>query len=157
MEGNLSGTYILVAGGTGVLPYLDFCFYVIRYIVDRISRTKFKEKYNKIDDTETFVDLEEDFKLILFVSYSSSKSSCMHEILTAASNLDKKYNLKKFEYHMRTGKEKRFESAYFEDKMRFVSKLNNKVYLCGPVAFMNAVKEELLVTGKISAEDITYT
>ncbi len=157
MDQRLNGTHILVAGGTGVIPYLDFAFYLIRSMVDRVSRNSFNEENNKIDTSENFSDIDDNFKLILFVSYLTINQALMDDILQKANCLDKKYNLNKFDYYMRSNEDKLWNKSFFQAAFENVSKQETHLHLSGPVSFMEFIKGDILETGKINVDNIHYT
>lgn len=126
-------------------------------MIDKISRNNFNENLNKIDENEIFTEVQEDFKLILLVSYTSKKFSFMNDVLEKAHSLDKKYNLRKFDYFLRTNGDKPWNKEFFEEKFKDISKKDAKVYLCGPVGFMEFVRKTILETDKIQSGDILYT
>lgn len=146
-----------MAGGTGILPYLDFAFYVLRYMIDLVSKRTFKTNNNKIDQSENFSDIQNDFKLILYVSFSSKSSAIMHDILQKANSLDKKYSLNKFDYYMRSNEDKRWEKSFYQATLENVSKKVTQLHLCGPVGFMEVMKNNFLETGKIDVGNIYFT
>jgi len=147
----------LVAGGTGVLPYLDFAFYIIRYLVDKVSRVNFNNHHNKIDENETFSEVEEDFKMILFASYSTKNSALAHDILQKTDNFDKKFNLHKFDYYMRSNNDQKWNKSFLQATLKNVSNQATHLYLCGPVGFMECMKNNFMETGKVSLDNIHYT
>ena len=156
IDGALRGTHIFIAGGTGVFPYLDFTFYIIRHMINKISRTKFNENRNKIDDIETFGDIQDDFKLILFFSYTNLQSSVMNEVLKQAKDFDLKYNLNIFDYNMRTNQDKYWDSSFFIEKLKTYSDSIDKVSLCGPVGFMEAMKNSIIKTKIVDVKKIIF-
>jgi len=125
-------------------------------MVDKVSRKNFDEASNRIDERENFNEIQDDFKLILFTSYNSKNNAIMHEILSQASKLNKKYNLNKFDYHMRTKDDIEWTKDYFEECLQTVSQGKNKLYLCGPVGFMEVMKSNIMKTGKIHEDDVYY-
>lgn len=127
-------------------------------MVNRVSRTSFKNEDNKIEKTEKFSAVEDDFKLILFVSYSTKNSALMHDILQKANSLDKKYTLNKFDYYMRSSEDKKWERSFYQAALESVSsKQGNQLHLCGPVGYMEYMKNNFLETGKINVENIFFT
>ena len=116
IDGVLYGTHVLIAGGTGIFPYLDFAFYIIRYMINKISKNKFNEKKNKIDNKEIFNNVQDDFKLLIFASYTNIKSAIMDDILKKANNLDIKYKLNMFDYNVRAYGDKYWDSTFFTEK-----------------------------------------
>jgi len=126
-------------------------------MVDIVSKNSFKENLNKIDEKETFSNIQYDFKLILFVSYSTKNSAIMHDILQKANSLDKKYSLNKFDYYMRSNEDKRWEKSFYQAALENVSKKGNQLHLCGPVGYMELMRNNFLETGKIEVDYIYYT
>ncbi len=157
MPSKLTGTYILVAGGTGILPYLDFSFYVLRYMISKVSKNNYNENLNKIDKNEFFSEIGDGFKVILFVSYSTRNSAFMHDILLKANGINKKYNMNLFDYYMRTNDDLKWDRAFFNETLKYVQKEGNQLHLCGPVGFMELMKNNFMETGKISVNNIFYT
>lgn len=126
-------------------------------MVDKISKTKFNNEKNKIDENETFSEVNEDFKLILFASYSTKDSALMHEILLKANSFDKKWNLNKFDYYMRSSEDEKWNKGFLQAALENVSKQETHLHLCGPVGFMEFMKSKFIETGKINVENICFT
>ena len=125
-------------------------------MINKISRTKFNENRNKIDDIETFGDIQDDFKLILFFSYTNLQSSVMNEVLKQAKDFDLKYNLNIFDYNMRTNQDKYWDSSFFIEKLKTYSDSIDKVSLCGPVGFMEAMKNSIIKTKIVDVKKIIF-
>ena len=126
-------------------------------MIDKISKTSFDEENNKIDKEENFNEIGDDFKLILMGSYNTEKHSFMHDLLMKLKNLDEKYQMNKFDYVMRTSSNKKWDRDFIKEKFINCENKYNKLHLCGPVGFMEYMKEEFLAADKIDFENIRFT
>ena len=134
-------------------------------MIHNISINSYKEENNKIDKEENFNEIGNDFKLTLMVSYNNENHSFINDLLIKVKEIDEKYNLNKFDYLMRTSKEttkettkenSRWNREFLKEKFLNSLKKDNKMFLCGPVGFMEYMKTEFLEADKVVNDNIIY-
>ncbi len=125
-------------------------------MINKISNETYKEENNKIDKEENFKDIDDNFKLVLMASYNTEKNSFIHDLLTQAKKIDEKYQLNKFDYLMRTSDNKKWNRDFIKEKFINYEAKNNQLNLCGPVGFMEYMKNEFLASEKVLKENISY-
>jgi hypothetical protein len=96
----------------------------MRLIINKISKEKFKYDKNIIDN-ESFDDIENDFKLILYASYYNEESSTMDKMLKDASDLSLRYNLNIFEYNVKFEKEIKIEESENQNNNIEINDIDN--------------------------------
>ena len=99
LKNNLKGTYFCIAGGTGIIPFLDLFSLTFRYIIDRISRENFNNFENNLFN-EDFNYITADFKLVIFAAYRNENGKIMDNFLQELNGLCKKYNINNFSYEI---------------------------------------------------------
>jgi len=154
LEDNLDGTYISFSAGTGIYCFLDFVAVTVRKVCDEVSK-KLGISNNTLIPNEKF-NLGENFKLILYCSYSDEENAFWHDIFEKTSALDEKYNIGIFKYFPRisTQKTKRWNGEFFSSTFKQFNTQNiQKVFLCGPAPFLDSVKSDLIAE-KLVKEDI---
>jgi ferredoxin-NADP reductase len=154
---SLKGTYVIVAGGTGIFPFLDLVALTLRYAVDGVSRGVFKNENNKIISDEEF-NIHSSFKLILFVSYTDQQNIVYGDICEKLEKLSDKYNLDIFKYYERVSSidKRRWGSGTFRDKLDNVKKDIKQVFLAGPVPFMDDMHSSLIESGIVTNDKIHF-
>ena len=89
-------------------------------------------------------------------SYITEKHSFIHELLMQVKKIDEKYKLNKFDYVMRISANSKWNKEFIKEKFLNCEKKDNKLYLCGPVGYMEFMKNELLNAEKVLDENINY-
>lgn len=149
----LSGTHIVVAGGTGILPFIDLITYLLRYSI-------FKQNNTKLINEEFAIDTN--FKLVVFASFSNEDNCIYREVCEKMEKLDLKNNQKMFRYFLRISNstnpilKERWDATFMEDNLREYKDEVTKVMFSGPVGFMDSIRDAMLITGTAKKEQIYY-
>jgi hypothetical protein len=116
---------------------------VIRYSVEKANNRNPNLDKNYIID-ERF-DIADDFKLVVFSSFTSRNGSVFNEECEKLQKLDKQYNLNIFEYHWRISSltKERWNSTYIHDKLFKHFESIEKVYIVGPIGFMDDMRKSI--------------
>jgi hypothetical protein len=136
LDPKLSGTHIIFAAGTGILPFIDLIALTIRY-------TCFKAKGKTIFN-ETFDNIAPDFKLVVFASYTNEACAIYHEECEKLVSIDKEYNLNVFSYHVRISSKDntKWDTQFMNSNLKGYDNMK-KIMIVGPVGFMEVVKDAL--------------
>ena len=156
-ENKLKGTHLIFAAGTGILPFIDLISFTLRYIVRKISRERLNNNSNVIDRNENFEDIvSNDFRLHIYATFAFKESVIYGEVCRQLENLDRKYDLGIFKYNLRVSSEDRtrYDYNFMKENLSGLSKNLSKIYLIGPISFMDDVKESLLATNYIEKDKI---
>lgn len=148
----------MLGRGTGTLPYLDFIYFIIRYIYWKIPKDNFQFNQNRIDN-ENFDSIGKNFKLIFFASYYNENSAVLHNFLTDADRIDKKYKLGLFDYYYNFEKKvtkNKWNSQFYDEIITPHYTQIKNIYLCGTNLFMEYSKEELIKTSKLLENKFIY-
>ena len=138
---NLEGNFILFSNGTGILSFLDFIGYIIRYICYCRLSIDVPEDY-QIYKNEDFSNVKSSFKLIVYSSFSDRQSAILHDLIQKAVAIDKKHNLNKIEFVERISnenKEKWTESFITNEMKKYKSNEIKRIYVSGTPGFINEV------------------
>jgi hypothetical protein len=132
----LSGTHVIFAAGTGILPFIDLIALTIRYAC---YKAKGRTIYN-----ETFDNIDTDFNLVLFTSYTDELGSIFHEECEKLLKINNEYNLKLFSYHIRISSKDntKWDTEFMNSNLREYKNIK-KVLIVGPIGFMESVKNSL--------------
>jgi hypothetical protein len=148
LKGTLRGTHVIFCAGTGIFPFIDLIAYTMRYTVDKVNnRNPNLDKNYMVDES---FDIADDFKLVLFASFPTQKGSIFTDECNKLKKLCEKYDLNTFEYILRISSltKERWNSNYIYDKLfKYVNNIE-KVYLVGPIQFMDDIK------GSLSQKDL---
>ncbi len=155
----LQGTYVIFAAGTGILPFLDLVSYTLRYIVDKISRMKFNEANNLIHLSEKLSfekNVKDSFKLHLYATFSNFESCLYEDVCEQLAQLDKKYELNIFKYNLRISAIHKYHwnQQFMKDNLSSCKEDINKVFIVGPVAFMEDIKRDILLSEVVLPDQI---
>lgn len=156
-DNKLTGTHIIFAAGTGVLPFIDLISFTLRYVVKKVSKERFNNINNIIDPNEPFEDIvSSTFKLHFFATFAIPQDVIFGDVCEELDRFDRRYNLGVFRYTKRISSEseKRWDSKFIEHTVAANYKNVNKVYLIGPIAFMDNIKEALLETNCVEKDNI---
>lgn len=161
----LQGTYIILSGGTGIFSFLDFVQFTLRYMNNLVKRKQFikqnnnsniedakeeindhgigateKTSANEVSDLfedEDFSFVRQDFKLVLFSSFSDEEASVFHGFCSKLQLLESNYQLNVFNYFPRFSNKDKFKwnEDYLNSSIKqSTSSLNeiSKVFISGP-------------------------
>ena len=145
----MKGVHVILAAGTGVIPFLDLVAYVLRYATYKISIEKFGNTSNVLlpQEIQIFDQLKlEDFQLHFYVSFRDRKSALFIDVCEELDALDKKYGLGIFKF----SKTIQVENSIIWDSNFLCSNFNSikdeikQFYIVGPITFMQDIKQGLL-------------
>jgi hypothetical protein len=111
--------------------------------------------YNVIAQEETFEDVSDDFRLYVFSTFSSKEAAIFNEECRKLHEVSDRYGLGKFVFNLKTASSGgRWDKHFMNEKLMAVKNDIEKVYVVGPVPFMEdistAVREsDLNVAAKI--------
>ena len=133
----MKGTHIAFAGGTGVFPFLDLVALIIRYVC-------YKAKHIKICKEEKFDKIDENFRFILFASFTDLKGCIFKEECEMLQEICRLYNIHTFAFHSRisTIDKTKWDKTFMSRNLRNVGNLE-KIHIVGPVTFMDSIKDAL--------------
>jgi predicted ferric reductase len=97
-----------------------------------------------------------DFKLNLFISFANKESIFMMDLLNEMERLNSEYNLNIFKLNLRISSEKanRWDSYFVNENIADKNETVNKVFIVGPVAFMNDIKDIVLKSKLVDNDQI---
>lgn len=137
-----TGTYIAFAGGTGVLPFIDFIGQLA------IANLGMSEKLGQTP--ENSIDPKK-FKLRMYISFHSRHESIGLELMVALEQYSKAKGLNNFELYQRFSKEKvnptRWDADFIEREMKKEGDIKDitKLMVCGPPAMNETFDRALSV------------
>jgi ferredoxin-NADP reductase len=142
----LKGVHIVLCAGTGIFPFLDLVNYTLRYITSKVSQNNFNNKSNSIFPEESFDEVNSDFQLVFMTTFSNEQSSIYFDVMQKLEALDTKYNLNIFKFIQRvaSNNKKRWDMSFIKENLTKYQCNLSKVYLAGPIVFMDEMKESLL-------------
>ena len=155
------GTYVVFAAGTGIIPFIDLITFALRYMVHTISVKHFKYNNNLLlkNEEATFKDIvHPSFKIHLFVTFSNPESAIYMNVFQELEKLDQKYNLNVFKLTTRYSSEKteRWNKSFIKNNLYQTRNSINKIYLIGPVPFMEDINVGLIETGVSDKKRIIF-
>ncbi len=155
----MKGVHVILAAGTGVIPFLDLVAYVLRYATYKISSEKFRNNTNVLlpQEISTFNQLNSnDFQLHFYVSFRDRQSALFLDVCEELEALDKKYDLGVFKFHKTIYVEYNeiWDSQFLYNKFNAIKDVINQFYIVGPVNFMEVVKCGLLKSQITTEEKI---
>lgn len=123
-----TGTYLAFAGGTGILPFMDFIAQLA--IANLGLNDLLSQKQSESIDAKKF-------KLRMFISFHSRHESIGLELMTALEQYSKAKGLNNFELYQRFSKEKvnpsRWNADFIEREIsKDPVKEIRKIFVCGP-------------------------
>ena len=142
--------------------------FTLRYAVYKIYKEKLSDSnsgsVNNLlsiipEENNTFDQIVSDsYKLKLFVSFSSKASSFGMEICEALLKLDRQFNLNLFSLFIRISSEdkKRWDRAFVEEHLTSYQRDINKIYVVGPVPFMDDIKGNIIASGIAKKEQMIF-
>lgn len=145
--------YVFYAGGTGILPFLDFFDYLLRKVVHTVLSDEFNEKAEKCNPyNEDYKGaFGPNFKIHVFAAFENESDFYGKEILLPLYHISKKYKLDVFDLVVRyrgfatdeypTMKEN-FSSSSTIKKIKD-SSLIEKIFVCGPPKMNNLLPKDL--------------
>jgi hypothetical protein len=116
---------------------------MIRYVCHKVQldNAKLNENYLTV---ESFEKVKPSFKLVLFATFGSEDSVIFGEECRKLLDICAKYGFDMFQYNLRIStKHQRWNSKYFNEKLESVKHDVEKVYVVGPVKFMEEIKESI--------------
>lgn len=139
ITGKLKGSHVVIAGGTGVFPFLDLVSLTLRYAAFKINKNL------TIYPEENFDYITDDYQLIFMTSFSSDKLVVFNDICEDLMNLDQKHNLNLFKYVLRVSNNnsKQWDENFFKGHLSNSLNKLEKVYIVGPVGFMDNIKNNI--------------
>lgn len=144
----------MIGAGTGVFPYLDFITLLIRYSIHKLNLNGKSDFV--IDDDENFDYFADDFNLILMGSFPSENCFPYLEICRELEQLNEKYNLNLFKFLLRLSSQNKIKWNNIFMIENLPKHSIYKIYLSGPVRFMDEIKEALLDSYLVKKEHICY-
>lgn len=154
---NIRGTNVIFAAGTGIIPFIDLIAFTVRYVTYQICKNEFKGKENLILNKEkTIFDSikEHQFKICLFATFSSPLSALYMDICEALSALDSKYNMNIFKLHIKNSNGEKWDKEFVGRNLSEEKGKVEKVFIVGPVSFMENVEEAVIESGLAAKETI---
>lgn len=82
-----NGTYLLFVGGTGILPYMDFFAYLVRYTIAKYAKEKI------VFDGENFEHDLSGINLIIYAYYRNDKNAPGYEFVSKIAQIYKHFNI----------------------------------------------------------------
>jgi ferredoxin-NADP reductase len=145
----LQGTYVAIAGGTGIIPFLDLVALTLRYTVSKL---------NSVNTNEDFSDIKSDYQLMLFASFSNKDSVIYDDICSRLQQINDKNGLRLFKYVIRISSKNhsKWNDAFWLNNLTEDRGKINKVFLSGPVNFMEDVKHGILSSRVVQENKIVY-
>jgi NAD(P)H-flavin reductase len=147
----LKGTNVIFAAGTGIIPFIDLIAFTVTYMTYQISQQEFKGKDNFILSKEKsiFKKINEDpivppFKICLYATFSSPKSALYMDICEALFELDRKYNMNIFKLHVKNSNGEKWDKDFVSKNLSEEKGRIEKVYIVGPVSFMENVEKAVI-------------
>ncbi len=160
-DNKLKGTHVVFAAGTGIVPFIDLITFTLRYMVYKVSKNHFKKEDNLLLNNEnaTFKDiLDPSFRIHLFTTFANPESAIYMNVFQELEKLDQKYNLDVFKLTTRYSSEKteRWNKNFIHKNLTPIKSAINRVYLIGPVPFMDDIKAGLIETGVADKKHIIF-
>lgn len=158
LEPKLEGVYLAFGGGTGVLCFLDFIAYILRYIADRVAENLYGEKNNKIMLDEDFSPISPDFKLIFFSAFKDKFSTIFQELCERMHFFSEKYGFLNsvFKYYVRIAKNQpqKWDKNFLSQELSIHKEKIKKVYICGTSDFIQDITIQVLESNLVEKDKI---
>jgi len=126
---------------------LDFVAFVLRLMVYRVAKQKNYEEHFMIydDEKEDFENVNKDFKLIYFTSFSSEKSSVFLNICKQMQNIENKFDLNIFKLITRISTiDQRWTHELIKNELKVYGEKIRRVFICGPTLFIDDIQDILI-------------
>ena len=148
------GTVYLFAGGTGILPFLDFLDYLLKKAIFTVANQKSKS-LNRFFNENYETTFDKSFQVVLFASFATFEDFSGYNIIKKLYEISKEENLKLFDMVIRMGKGSKVTDIPTTDGMfdsEFARKyIDNtklsRVYICGPPVMNKSVPKALRKIG----------
>jgi ferredoxin-NADP reductase len=157
----LRGLYFVFAAGTGIIPFLDLIAFTLRYAVYKISRNHFNKTDNVVlypEENNLFDEMvSNDFQLHVYATFANRKSAIFVDVCEQLLQLDQKYNLNIFKFHLKISSEGRekWNEEFLKKNLNSFKNLITKVFIVGPIGFMDEIKKGL-INADICANDKVF-
>ena len=146
--------YVCIAGGTGIIPFLDLFSLTYRFIIDKISRENFNYNGNNLFE-ENFDFIKPEFKLKIFASYSGESFKIMDNYLQDLNSICKRFNIETFSYEINFDSNKLDSLSVIKFLQENKEKLK-KIYFSGSIGFMDSLKNKIIENNPIFKKNIFY-
>jgi hypothetical protein len=152
---------VIFAAGTGIIPFLDLVSFTLRYMIHRICNEKYNYSKNKLFDNEKEemeASVGPDYKLEIFYSVQDKSSAVFLKIIDQMQELETKYKLNVFKINFRfsTSDKRRWDTDFINSCLKSESSLIEKVYIVGPVGFMDDIRDSLLESAIVSRKHMVF-
>ena len=148
----------MFGGGTGVLCFLDFIAYILRYIADKVAVNEYGVKNNRISLDEDFSPIAPNFKLIYFSAFKDKFSTIFQELSEKMNFFCEKYSFLNsvFKYYNRIAKNfpQKWDKNFLKQELEIYKDEITKVYICGPSDFLEDIQYQFLGTGLVEKNKI---
>ncbi|CDW90265.1 cytochrome b5-like heme steroid binding domain containing protein [Stylonychia lemnae] len=114
----LTGNYLIFAGGTGIIPFLDLLSYILWYNLGLIP-----EQSSLIDG---------DFKIHLHCSFREKNDYIGQELIEGLKRVNQIKVMSNFQVKMRDQNNKEWEKDYLQKAVEQAEGKVNKIWVCGP-------------------------
>ena len=135
-----NGTHVAITAGTGIVPFLDIVFYLLRRGIYEIGKKQgrsleiFKGEFER-------KPLDDEFKLILFASFSKEEEVIALKYIRLLEEIQMEHKLDSFKFFLRiSGDSLRWDQTYFE---KWIPRDIEKVWVRGPEKFNFSVNQML--------------
>jgi ferredoxin-NADP reductase len=154
----LEGTYVIFAAGTGIIPFLDYISFTLRYMVYQVNKIRNPNNNNLLFPEEEDIfqnQVNSNFKVLLFYSVTEYNSALFLNVLENLSEYDKNNNLNIFNIELRVSSENkvRWDDDFMRKKLINHADIN-KVFIVGPIGFMDDIKSALQNSGLVKKSQI---
>ncbi len=152
---------MIFAAGTGIVPFLDLVSFTLRYMIQKVCNENYKNSKNKLFENEK-EEMEEsvgpDFKLELFYSVQNKNSALFLPLFEQMQELESKYKLNVFKINFRFSDtdRRRWNTELINSCLKKENSLIQKVYIVGPVGFMDDIRDALLDSGIVTRQQMMF-
>jgi hypothetical protein len=126
------------------MPFVDLIALTARYINHRLQKDNLKLNTNTMAPDEFFDDILDNFRLIIFSTYVSNEGTIFYEECNKLNRINQKYGMDVFHYHLRMSKDgTKWDRRFMNESLYECKDEIEKVYLVGPVNFMDDIKDAI--------------
>ena len=161
---DLSGKVAILSAGTGILPFVDFLFFLLKKSIYKVLKTRDLDT-SIVKPTQNYSDFYEYTEFVLFASFKNYNDFKHFNWIEKLWSINKEYDLGIFDMVLRFSNES--EEPNFEypvSKKRILGNVieenvnpNNvkKWLVCGPPKMMEEIGEDLARLG-VADEEVEY-
>jgi hypothetical protein len=111
---------------------------------DKLKQRGLKLEDNTMDKDESFSDVTDDFRLLVFSTYQSNEGTIFYEECVKMNLINEKYNLNSFNYFLRISSDRcKWNKDFMKEQLTQYKNNIEKIYLVGPISFMDELKHAI--------------